>query len=41
MEAAVIANGMRKNYGDFVAVDGVDFEIPRGICSDVLALHVR
>ena len=32
MDAAIIASGLRKSYGDFVAVDGVDFEIPRGIC---------
>jgi lipooligosaccharide transport system ATP-binding protein len=32
MEAVVKAEGLRKNYGDFVAVDGIDFEIPRGQC---------
>jgi lipooligosaccharide transport system ATP-binding protein len=28
----VIAQGLTKRYGDFVAVDGVDFAIPRGQC---------
>jgi len=32
MEAAVIGKDLRKSYGDFVAVDGIDFEIPRGVC---------
>ena len=32
MEAVVKATSLRKNYGDFVAVDGVDFEIPKGSC---------
>jgi lipooligosaccharide transport system ATP-binding protein len=32
MGAVVKAEGLRKNYGDFVAVDGIDFEIPRGQC---------
>ncbi|MCZ7608320.1 MAG: ABC transporter ATP-binding protein [Planctomycetota bacterium] len=32
MEAVVKAEGLRKNYGEFVAVDGIDFEIPRGQC---------
>jgi lipooligosaccharide transport system ATP-binding protein len=32
MDAVVKATGLRKNYGDFVAVDGVDFEIPKGSC---------
>lgn len=29
-EPAVIAKDLRKNYGDFVAVDGIDFEIQKG-----------
>ncbi|MBX3461307.1 MAG: ABC transporter ATP-binding protein [Planctomycetes bacterium] len=32
MEHVVKSAGLRKNYGDFVAVDGIDFEIPRGVC---------
>ncbi|MCC7509324.1 MAG: ATP-binding cassette domain-containing protein [Planctomycetes bacterium] len=32
MEVAIKATGLRKSYGDFVAVDGVDFEIPKGVC---------
>ena len=32
MEPAVTGKDLRKNYGDFVAVDGIDFEIPRGVC---------
>jgi lipooligosaccharide transport system ATP-binding protein len=32
MDSAVKATGLRKTYGDFVAVDGVDFEVPRGVC---------
>jgi lipooligosaccharide transport system ATP-binding protein len=32
MDAAVIGKELRKSYGDFVAVDGIDFEIPRGVC---------
>ncbi|MCA8914735.1 MAG: ABC transporter ATP-binding protein [Planctomycetes bacterium] len=32
MDTAVTGRGLRKNYGDFVAVDGIDFEIPRGQC---------
>ena len=32
MENAVIGKNLRKNYGDFVAVDGIDFEIPKGSC---------
>ncbi len=32
MDNAVIATGLGKRYGDFVAVDGIDFTIPRGVC---------
>ncbi len=32
MDVAIKATGLRKSYGDFVAVDGVDFEIPKGVC---------
>jgi len=32
MDPAVKAVNLRKNYGDFVAVDGIDFEIQRGEC---------
>ncbi|MEJ2346762.1 MAG: ATP-binding cassette domain-containing protein [Gammaproteobacteria bacterium] len=28
----VTAGGLRKRYGDYTAVDGVDFQIPRGRC---------
>ncbi|MBX3474045.1 MAG: ATP-binding cassette domain-containing protein [Planctomycetes bacterium] len=31
-EPAVKAVNLRKSYGDFVAVDGIDFEIQRGEC---------
>lgn len=31
-DPAVKAVNLRKSYGDFVAVDGIDFEIPRGVC---------
>jgi lipooligosaccharide transport system ATP-binding protein len=31
-DPAVKAVKLRKQYGDFVAVDGIDFEIPRGVC---------
>ncbi len=29
---AVVARGLRKSYGSLVAVDGVDLEVPRGVC---------
>jgi len=29
---AVLARGLRKRYGDRVALDGIDFEVPPGIC---------
>ena len=32
MEPAVVARDLRKSYGSFVAVDGIEFEIPKGIC---------
>jgi lipooligosaccharide transport system ATP-binding protein len=32
MDHAVTARALRKNYGAFTAVDGVDFDIPRGVC---------
>ncbi len=32
MDAAVTATGLSKSYGDFTAVAGIDFEIPRGVC---------
>jgi lipooligosaccharide transport system ATP-binding protein len=32
MEAVVKASALRKNYGAFVAVDGIDFEIAKGMC---------
>jgi lipooligosaccharide transport system ATP-binding protein len=30
--AAVLARGLEKSYGDRVAVDGIDFAVPPGIC---------
>ena len=32
MEPAIVATSLRKTYGDFVAVDGIDFTIQRGEC---------
>ena len=32
MEPAVVARDLRKSYGSFVAVDGIEFEIPKGVC---------
>lgn len=32
MEPIVSARGLTRRYGDFVAVDGIDFDIPRGRC---------
>jgi len=32
VEPAIEAKGLRKTYGDFVAVDGIDFTIQRGEC---------
>ena len=31
-DPAIIARKLRKNYGDFVAVDDIDFEVARGEC---------
>ena len=31
-EAAVIARELAKSYGDRVAVDGIDFQVPAGVC---------
>jgi lipooligosaccharide transport system ATP-binding protein len=31
-DPAVIARGLRKSYGERLAVDGVDFEVPSGVC---------
>ncbi len=33
---AVLARGLRKSYGGFVAVDGVDLTVPAGSCFGVL-----
>src|SRR6185312_13827276 len=30
--SAVVAHGVRKTYGEFPAVDGVDVEVPSGVC---------
>jgi lipooligosaccharide transport system ATP-binding protein len=32
IEPAVLARELAKSYGDRVAVDGIDFEVPAGIC---------
>jgi lipooligosaccharide transport system ATP-binding protein len=32
MSAAVSARGLVKRYGEIVAVDGIDFEVPAGVC---------
>jgi lipooligosaccharide transport system ATP-binding protein len=32
MDAAITAKSLRKAYGEFTAVDGIDFEIARGEC---------
>ena len=29
-ETAIVVEGLRKSFGDVVALDGVDFEVPRG-----------
>lgn len=31
-EPVIVASGLTKRYGDFVAVDGIDFEVRRGEC---------
>ena len=36
MERAVHAAGLTKRYGDFVAVKGIDFDVPFGICFGIL-----
>ncbi len=33
---AVIARGLRKQFGDFTAVDGIDLDIPAGVCFGLL-----
>jgi lipooligosaccharide transport system ATP-binding protein len=33
---AVVAKGLRKSFGDVVAVDGIDLEIPVGVCFGLL-----
>jgi lipooligosaccharide transport system ATP-binding protein len=32
MSAAVSARGLVKRFGDIVAVDGIDFDVPAGLC---------
>jgi lipooligosaccharide transport system ATP-binding protein len=32
MSAAVSAHGLVKRYGEIVAVDGIDFDVPAGVC---------
>lgn len=36
MERAVHAVGLTKRYGDFVAVKGIDFDVPFGVCFGIL-----
>lgn len=36
MERAVQAVGLTKRYGDFVAVRGIDFDVPFGVCFGIL-----
>lgn len=36
MERAVQAIGLTKRYGDFVAVKGIDFDVPFGVCFGIL-----
>ncbi len=35
-EPAIVAKGLRKSFGDLVAVDNIDLEIPSGICFGLL-----
>ena len=35
-DSVVTAHGLRKQFGDFVAVDGISFEVPRGQCIGLL-----
>src|ERR1041385_6215194 len=34
--AAIVAKGLRKSFGAVVAVDGMDLEVPEGICFGLL-----
>ena len=36
MEWAVRAKGLTKRYGEFTAVDGIDLEVPLGVCFGIL-----
>lgn len=36
MERAVHAAGLMKRYGEFVAVKGIDFDVPFGVCFGIL-----
>ncbi|MGB1586352.1 MAG: ATP-binding cassette domain-containing protein, partial [Thermoplasmatota archaeon] len=36
MSAVVAASGLRKSYGDFEAVAGIDLTIPKGVCFGLL-----
>jgi lipooligosaccharide transport system ATP-binding protein len=33
---AIVAKGLRKSFGDLHAVDGLDLEVPRGVCFGLL-----
>ena len=35
-EPAILLRGVRKSFGDIVAVDGLDLEVPEGICFGLL-----
>ena len=35
-EPAILLRGVRKSFGDIVAVDGLDLEVPEGICLGLL-----
>jgi lipooligosaccharide transport system ATP-binding protein len=34
--AAIVARGLRKSFGGLVAVDGIDLEVPEGVCFGLL-----
>jgi lipooligosaccharide transport system ATP-binding protein len=36
MELAVHARALSKRYGDFVAADGIDLDVPAGGCFGIL-----
>ncbi|MFL5976120.1 MAG: ATP-binding cassette domain-containing protein, partial [Solirubrobacterales bacterium] len=36
LEPAILLRGVRKSFGDIVAVDGLDLEVPEGTCLGLL-----